>query len=67
MNESMASSINWPQIIQDIKARNEISFKAIGRMVGMSKDAIRKVAIGKTPEPHYSVGVKLLEIHKRTS
>ena len=59
--------INWPQVIQDIKTRNEISFKAIGRMVGMSKDAIRKVAIGKTSEPNYSVGVKLLEIHKRTA
>ena len=54
------ASENWPQIIADVRKLYGLTFAGLGRVVGMNKEGIRMIGMGKTREPRYSVGTQLL-------
>lgn len=54
------NSENWPQIIAEVRAKYGLNYPSLGRVLGMSADGLRMIAIGRTDEPRYSVGNQLL-------
>lgn len=54
---------NWPTIISDLQAAHGRA--ELARIAGAGASTLADLATGKTKEPRHTLGVKLLQLHKR--
>ena len=54
--------MRWSHVITQIQQRHGLTQPQIAERVGCSQAAISHLHIGRTPEPRYSVGQRLLEL-----
>jgi len=57
-------TVDWESILGELQ-REGMAMKAIGRKVGLSPQALSNLKYGRTNEPAYSIGLKLIELHRK--
>ena len=61
----MTVSINWQKLIDDL-VKSGLTQSQIGEKCGVTQPAIQLIYSGKTNEPRYSLGERLLALHVAT-
>lgn len=58
---------NWKRLIRDLrdKKRGRMTKQAIATVVGVHVNTLREIEQGRTAQPRYELGVKLIELHKQ--
>lgn len=54
--------MDWKNIIKQVLARNNLTQTEAALMVGCSQSCIADLVSGRTHEPRYSLGFRLLEL-----
>lgn len=54
---------DWPGIVRALKGLG-YTWDVLGELMGLERTAIYKIATGRTRRVEYSVGIKLLELHR---
>lgn len=57
--------MDWKQLFSDL-AKAGLTQTRIGEAVGISQCYVSELASGKKGEPRYSVGKRLVELHRKT-
>jgi len=56
--------INWPQVINEIRERHRnMSPDRIAKVIGASSSALYLIRQGRTKEPTYRIGAKIMAVH----
>lgn len=65
MNKKRKPSRDWTYVVAQIRGKHKIRSRKIAEMTGISFTALTNLSTGRTKEPLYGVGVRLLELMER--
>lgn len=65
MNRKREPSRDWTYVVAQIRGRHKIRSRKIAEILGISFTALTNLSTGRTKEPLYGVGVRLLELLER--
>lgn len=63
----MNSETMWQTKIREIRAASGLSFRGLRDQLGCSLGAVSDLATGRTHDAAYSLGVRILDLHKRVT
>ena len=56
--------MDWKNVIEKIQARHGLTQPQIAEIVGCAQGSISHLVSGRTPDPRYSIGRKLLDLSR---